>query len=151
MPTEVSTGAGGDTRFEKIPREECLALLAAAGIGRVAVADPGSAPLVVPVNYVLDGENVVFRTDYGAKLHLAVTGAQPVSFEIDGLDAGRRSGWSVLVRGAAAALEAPDVERLSLAPWAPGGKTHWVTITPVSITGRRIRLAGGGTDARGYL
>jgi nitroimidazol reductase NimA-like FMN-containing flavoprotein (pyridoxamine 5'-phosphate oxidase superfamily) len=138
--------------FEVIPRDECLLLLASQSIGRVAVADFGAAPLVVPVNFLLEGEAVVFRSDYGSKFRLAVLGEHLVSFEIDGIDPGRRTGWSVLVQGEATEFDESQGERLSLEPWAPGRKSHWVRIAPDSITGRRIRLAPiSGSDGRGYL
>lgn len=151
----MTTGpADGGVAFEEIPRDECVALLESQVLGRVAVADFNAAPLVVPVNYALDGETVVFRTDYGSKFRLAVLREAPVSFEIDGVDPGRRSGWSVLLQGPATELADKEIERLRLqpSPWAPGGKTHWVRITPQSVTGRRIRLAEPlGPDGRGYL
>ncbi|MFP5319972.1 MAG: pyridoxamine 5'-phosphate oxidase family protein [Acidimicrobiia bacterium] len=143
-----------DVAFEEIPRAECVALLGSQVLGRVAVADFNAAPLVVPVNYSLDGESVVFRTDHGSKFRLAVLRETPVSFEIDGVDPGRRSGWSVLLQGPATELGSEEVERLGLQPWpwAPGAKPHWVRITPQSLTGRRIRLAEPrGADGRGYL
>jgi uncharacterized protein len=47
--------------LEALPREACLALLAAEEVGRfVCVA--GGQPHIVPVNYALDGETIVFRT-----------------------------------------------------------------------------------------
>lgn len=144
----------GGVAFEVIPRDECVALLGSQVLGRVAVADFNAPPLVVPVNYVLDGESVVFRTDYGSKFRLAVLAEAPVSFEIDGVDPGRRSGWSVLLQGMATELAEEEVDRLQLqpAPWAPGEKGHWVRITPQTLTGRRIRLAEPqGPDRRGYV
>jgi len=141
-----------DTTFEPIPREECLQLIASQSIGRVAVADYGAAPLVVPINFVLDGESVVFRTDYGSKFRLAVLGDHPVSFEVDAVEPGRRTGWSVLVQGAAEEALNAQSQGLGVEPWAPGRKSHWVRIVPVSITGRRIRLpVVSAADGRGYL
>ncbi len=69
--------------FEAIPRDECLRLLATQQIGRIAVADFNAAPLIVPVNFLVDGEAVLFRTDYGSKFRLAVLAGHPVSFEVD--------------------------------------------------------------------
>lgn len=53
--------------LEELPRDECLRLLAPLAIGRFAVTTPDGSPLVVPVNYVLDGEIVVFRSDPGLR------------------------------------------------------------------------------------
>jgi nitroimidazol reductase NimA-like FMN-containing flavoprotein (pyridoxamine 5'-phosphate oxidase superfamily) len=142
----------GGVVLEELPREECLELLGRQLIGRVAVADFNAAPLIVPVNYVLDGDAVVFRTDYGSKFRMAVLRETPVSFEIDGVDPERRSGWSVLVHGAAVEVPEGDLHRLRLQPWAPGKKSHWVRIAFESVTGRRIRYPeAGGLDSRGYL
>jgi Pyridoxamine 5'-phosphate oxidase len=67
----------------------------------------------------------VFRTDPGSKLD-AVAGGARVAFEVDAVDEGSRTGWSVVVRGQAAevarraALE--RLRALPLYPWAPGAK-----------------------------
>jgi hypothetical protein len=101
----------------------------------------GGRPIVLPINYVMDGENVVFRTAAGAKLTAAVRGA-PVAFEIDHTDPVFQAGWSVMVSGwAEEVLEREAVERFELLPlhtWAPGEKSHWVSVKPESITGRRV-------------
>ena len=39
----------------------------------------GGRPLIFPVNYVVDGKTIVFRTDEGAKLN-GVTGGLNVAF-----------------------------------------------------------------------
>jgi len=141
-----------DPTFEEIAPQECFELMATQPVGRVAVADFGSAPLVVPVNFLVDGETVVFRTDYGSKFRLAVLGEHPVSFEVDGVDPGRRTGWSVLLQGDASEISEPLPEGMAVHPWAPGRKSHWVRIVPSSISGRRIALALlSAADGRGYL
>jgi nitroimidazol reductase NimA-like FMN-containing flavoprotein (pyridoxamine 5'-phosphate oxidase superfamily) len=143
------TGEHQESSLDEIPREECLALLASMPVGRLAVASPGAPPLVVPVNYVLDGEIVVFRSDPGEKV-IQLRGS-PVSFQIDQIDPSRRTGWSVLVQGVAYEATPHEVEHLHVEPWAGGQKSHWVRIVPASITGRRIRLAEIRRDSRGYL
>ena len=135
--------------LEPIPRDECLSLLAAMAVGRLAIASPGAPPLVVPVNYVLDGEVVVFRSDPGEKIFLLR--GSPASFQIDQIDPSRRTGWSVLVQGAAYEATPGEVEHLHIEPWAPGEKSHWVRIVPASITGRRITLPELRRDEKGYL
>ncbi len=142
---------GGGPTLEEMSREDCFRLLASQFIGRVAVAEFGSAPLVVPVNFLLDGEAVVFRTDYGSKFRLAVLGEHPVSFEVDGIDRGSASGWSVLVQGAATEIEESEWERHPLRAWAPGSKRLWVRIMAEVISGRRIQLAPyPGSSRDGY-
>jgi uncharacterized protein len=129
------------TGLEVLDRDACLALLAGEDVGRLAMGT-GGAPLVFPVNYALDGETVVFRTDPGTKLDRAERGR--VAFEIDGLDRQARTGWSVVVTGRleevthydAAAFE--RVRRLPVEPWAAGEKGHWLRLVPSQITGRRV-------------
>jgi nitroimidazol reductase NimA-like FMN-containing flavoprotein (pyridoxamine 5'-phosphate oxidase superfamily) len=138
-----------ESSLEDMSREECLTLLASMPVGRLAVASPGAPPLVVPVNYVLDGEIVVFRSDAGDKIR-QLRGS-PVSFQIDQIDPSRRAGWSVLVQGVAYEATPHEIEGLRPEPWTPGEKSHWVRIVPASITGRRIQLAEIRRDGRGYL
>ena len=52
---------------------------------------------IFPVNYVLDGDTIVFRTDPGTKLGAA--GRARASFEIDSVDREHRTGWSVVASG----------------------------------------------------
>lgn len=135
--------------LEEIPREECLDLLDACPVGRLAVALPAAPPLVVPINFLLDGDVIVFRTDPGEKL-LQLRGS-PVSFEVDQIDFLRRTGWSVLVQGVAYEATPTEIEHLMLETWAPGEKAHWVRIVPAIITGRRIQLPQLPTDDRACL
>ena len=84
--------------LDEIDVAECWRLLATQPVGRVAVI-VGQYPLVFPVNYALDGMHVVFRTGVGTKLW--GIDRSNVTFEVDELDLAGRSGWSVMVRGAA--------------------------------------------------
>jgi uncharacterized protein len=122
--------------IEELDRDECLRLLATEPVGRVAVGWLGQAPLVLPVNYVLAGGAVVFRTGPGDMLR--GLGQGPVSFEVDTYDPATRTGWSVLLHGVARPVAHADVAKLDLEPWAPGDKPIWVRIVPSSITGRRL-------------
>jgi uncharacterized protein len=128
-------------RVEVLDRETCLELLAADDIGRLAVV-AGGAPLVVPVNYALDGEAVVFRTDPGAELDQGPRAR--AAFEIDRFDRERRTGWSVVATGRLGEVTAYDaaaherVRRLAVDPWAGGDKAHWMRLVPDRLTGRRI-------------
>jgi len=120
---------------------ECLDHLRTAKVGRIAFMSDGY-PIILPVNHGMDGRAVVFRTNMGTKL-AAADSELPVAFEVDAIDADRRAGWSVLVRGHARTVEDPaEIERfadLRLWPWADGvDRNHWVRITGYEITGRRI-------------
>jgi uncharacterized protein len=131
-----------DVRWQELTKDECFSLLAGQHLGRVVLVDD-RGPLALPVNFVLDQHTVLFRTDEGTKLDVAVRRGR-VAFEIDGVDEQTRTGWSVLVRGEAAEITQADqlarVRRLPLYPWAPGAKGHYIRILPASLTGRRIAL-----------
>lgn len=128
------------TGLEVLGRDECLRLLEGQVIGRVAVAD-GGQPEIFPVNYVIDDEEIVFRTAPGTKFDAAVRN-RPVAFEIDAADATYHAGWSVVVAGHAREVVDPDrleeIRKLPLRPWADSEKAHFVTITTERVTGRRI-------------
>lgn len=127
-----------DAGIFELNEEECWNLLARGQLGRLAVAVAGE-PDIFPVNYVIDGPRVLFRTAPGSKL--AELSANPrVAFEVDEHDA--TSAASVVVKGTASRLELQreiDVaDALPLAPWIPTLKYRWVRITPLSVTGRRF-------------
>ena len=131
--------------LQELTLEECFDLLASASIGRVAVARPGEAPLVVPVNFTLDDQVVMFRTGPGSKLD--TLREHPASFQVDCVDPYHRTGWSVLVTGFAYESAPSGV---GLDPWDPGPKEYWVRIVAETVTGRRITLAPSDLDPRGY-
>jgi nitroimidazol reductase NimA-like FMN-containing flavoprotein (pyridoxamine 5'-phosphate oxidase superfamily) len=129
------------TGIEWLDRDECLYLLAGEDVGRLAVVE-GRMPVVFPVNYALDGDAVVIRTDVGTKLGAA--GRAPACFEVDCLDRRQRTGWSVLVTGRLEEVTPWDSEVfhrvtvLAVDPWAGGDKAHWLRLVPARITGRRV-------------
>ena len=130
--------------LDEIDRDECLALLKTESVGRLAVADHGYyPPHIVPVNFELDGDTIVFRSDAGLKFRLSVLAEHSVSFEVDSIDREGRLAWSVVVQGRAELLTQEEIEALPygewLRPWAPGERTSWVRIAPYTITGRRLR------------
>ena len=139
MTTEIDTRTG----LEILDRDECVGLLERSKLARIAVVI-GGHPLVFPVNFTLDGNAVVFRTNEGTKLHAARKG--PVAFECDGVDSVYHTGWSVLGTGNAEevvnAAELARLARLPLGPWCPGPKSTWVRIRPRTLTGRRIPRHG---------
>ena len=129
------------TGLARLDREQCLALLADDEIGRLAFLS-GGVPAILPVNYRLDGDTIVFRTGPGAKLDDGPR--RPVSFEIDAFDRARRHGWSVVVTGRLEEVTPGDasaferVHRLGLDPWVDGDRSHWMRLVPSRITGRRV-------------
>jgi nitroimidazol reductase NimA-like FMN-containing flavoprotein (pyridoxamine 5'-phosphate oxidase superfamily) len=127
--------------LEVLPEDKCLQLLGCRSVGCIAVVRDNQ-PLIFPVNYILEGRTVVFRTDPGTKLTWATHGH--VAFEIESIDLFYREGWSVLVQGLGEEItDAPDtwsehIRARVLVPWGGGAKDHWVAIASPVISGRRI-------------
>jgi nitroimidazol reductase NimA-like FMN-containing flavoprotein (pyridoxamine 5'-phosphate oxidase superfamily) len=135
-----------DRVIEELDENECLALIAPGGVGRIAYTSR-SGPAVLPVNYALQDGAIVFRTaEHGPldeDLRTGISDADyKVAFEIDEIDAAGHQGWSVLIQGPAhhvTGAEEDVVRRAGAEPWAPGDRQLFVRIVPSRITGRRVR------------
>jgi nitroimidazol reductase NimA-like FMN-containing flavoprotein (pyridoxamine 5'-phosphate oxidase superfamily) len=135
--------------LEKLDEAECLRLISPGGVGRIAFL--GSYDLtVLPVNYQLVDGAILFRTAQDGlteeDLRTGIAhGEYRVAFEVDHLDDTARAGWSVLLQGPAHHLDAEEEQEAARAadiePWAGGECNHFIRITPVRITGRRIGKA----------
>lgn len=127
--------------IEMLDENECLRLLAAEEVGRLAIIH-ATTPAIFPVNYVLDEGTIVFRTGVGTKLEHGQRSG--VCFEIDAFDRSTRSGWSVVVTGRLEEITAFESQALAAAkdllidPWAGGARSHWMQVVPGRITGRRV-------------
>ncbi len=134
-----------DRMIEELDEEQCLALIAPGGVGRIAYTSR-YGPAVLPVNYALQDGVIVFRTaEHGPldeDLRTGITGADVVvAFEIDSIDLVGRRGWSVLIQGPAHHMTGPGqdmVRSAGVTPWAPGDRELFVRIAPHRITGRRV-------------
>lgn len=82
------------TKLELLSRAQCLELMGTEAVGRIGVSI-GALPVVLPVNYILVTEDVVFRTIPGTKLDAAARHAV-VAFEVDKYAPDGSCGWSVL-------------------------------------------------------
>ena len=126
--------------LQDLAREESLALLGGASLGRVAVS-VDALPVVLPVFIAMVDDSIVFRTVPGIKLSAAVQGAI-VAVEADELDERTGEGWSVLVRGIAHEVTDPavaDAARGRLGtPWLDGAAEHLVEVSTDLVTGRLL-------------
>ena len=131
----------GGVRMEVLPRPECFRLLSSQTVGRLGFL-VGDQPLVLPVNFAVVRDVVVFRTGRGSKLDAAL--GTKVSLEVDEVDIATATGWSVVVQGVAEDITHADDSfdealRQGAAPsWVSGGKDHYVRIIPYVISGRRL-------------
>lgn len=126
------------TGLEVLDRVECLHRLGTGHFGRLGVCVDGQ-PIVLPVNYALDGDDIVFRSAPGTKVTASI--GRPVAFEIDGHEAFSHAGWSVLVVGTGGEIDRSELygrRGESLHPAAPGEREHIIRIRTDMVTGRRF-------------
>ena len=130
--------AGASSNLTELGRDECLRLLSASTVGRVVVIRPVvETPVIRPVNYAFDeaSQSVVFRCIAGTKFATLMR-ASRAWFEIDDIDADRRTGWSVIVGGVTEVITQPaEVRRLDtigVGSWIAGEDAEWVRIPPAS-------------------
>jgi len=155
MP-ETTSGPGSDQEsgserpvLAVLDEAECLRLITPGGIGRIAYSGR-YGPTVLPVNYRLYQDAIVFRTTEDSTtdedLRTGIANAEyKVAFEIDDFDSVARVGWSVLIQGSVHHVVS-DEERASIAkagvePWPGGDRELFLRIVPSRITGRRILRA----------
>ncbi|MFE1826664.1 helix-turn-helix domain-containing protein [Streptomyces yangpuensis] len=129
---------------------ECRDLLGTHGVGRIAVFTP-EGPAVVPVNYLMAGTDIAFRTSAvsavgrsaGVAGPAGAAGRTEAAFEIDNIDDVTATGWSVLAVGVLEGVTDPNVLRhlnatARSSPWAGGDRDQWMRLTPARVTGRRV-------------
>lgn len=130
---------------ERLSRARCLALLGTAKVGRIGFT-ASALPVVVPVDYRLWRDRVVFRAAEGSRLHTATTDAV-VAFEVDALGADDPWGWSVSVTGVARdvseLVDAADAARAELGfePggwWAHGARDRYLAVPTDVVAGCRL-------------
>jgi nitroimidazol reductase NimA-like FMN-containing flavoprotein (pyridoxamine 5'-phosphate oxidase superfamily) len=127
--------------LEVLDEHECLRLLGGARLGRIGIT-VGALPIVVPVNYLLDGRRILIRTSPGTKLEAAAREAV-VAFEVDDIDPATRWGWSVSITGFASPVTDPgDLARVATLPlerWVgPADDEHVIAISTELVSGRRL-------------
>jgi len=133
-------GPSGHPVLQTLTAAECYDLLSPGGVGRVAFT-AADGPVVLPVNFAMAGQTVIFRTAPDTLLAGYLDG--PAGFEVDRLDEALSQGWSVLVSGRAVRVTSEaEVRRLEqyagVRPWAGGARAVYVRIIPRRITGRRV-------------
>ncbi|WP_067461199.1 pyridoxamine 5'-phosphate oxidase family protein [Actinomadura macra] len=133
--------------LQPLDETTCLDLVRGVPVGRIAWAESDGRVSVLPVNFALDGNAIVFSTAEGAKLN-AVREGRLLTFEADEFEPALRTAWSVLITGTAEIVTDPEEIRrlraLSLAPWTRAPENLLVRLTPRTVTGRRIPLHPGG-------
>ena len=138
MPTSNVT----DTRnFAHLSSEECWRLVGDHGIGRVVFAGD-TLTQIVPTTYDAVSGTAYFRAPTFGELARRVDG-RTTTLQVDEIDRGTFTGWSVLMTGTAHRVEdAATVASLwSLGrprAWFPGKQTQWIALPVDSLRGQRV-------------
>jgi hypothetical protein len=101
--------------------------------------------MVFPLNFALDGDDVVVRTRSSDILAAAAT-RKVLTFQGDEFEPGVRSGWTVLLSGPAEEVTEPaELMRMHeiVSPWRADGPFRLLRIHSERVTGRRLRLHPG--------
>jgi hypothetical protein len=132
---------GAHDHLEPLTPEECRQRLQAQGVGRIGVLADGMVE-IHPVNYVVDGEDLVVRVRRGGQIDVGSQNGAWVALQIDHADARYHEGWGVLVHGRCAQVTDPEetarLARLPLTPWGDAGRNLFLRISMESVTGMRI-------------
>lgn len=125
--TDVWTG------FEAMTAEQCRRLLASTHIGRIALT-VGALPVVLPVQYSVDGGRLLVRTPGHHDIGRGVDG-QVVGFEADQLDLDHGVGWCVSITGTVHVVDRHD-DDADVHPWFSDGTL--LSLDTDVIAGHRI-------------
>jgi hypothetical protein len=128
------------TALIELDREECLALLAAKSVGRVAYTVSYGAR-ILPVNYVLADDSIIFRTVPDGEIFNHALNSM-CAFEIDDTDEFFESGWSVVAIGRLELATGDDFDHMRYGklpqPWAKGNRYMFVRLPCTQVSGRRV-------------
>lgn len=128
--------------IEILDQAQCSALLTREPVGRVGYVTDDGRPMILPVDFLIVDNHVIFRTDPGDKL--SNMPLSRVCFEADGTEAAGVV-WSVVIQGTArditTALDDKSVHlrNVALPSFARLADPHWVAIEIEQVSGRRLR------------
>ncbi|MFD9961535.1 pyridoxamine 5'-phosphate oxidase family protein [Amycolatopsis sp. NPDC058986] len=124
--------------FEVLGREQCVALLATAPIGRV-VFTHRALPAVQPVRFSVRDGAAVFAVPSGSAVFAAMLDTV-VAFSADDVDVS--GGWFVTALGRAHEVRDPaataELVALPLTTWIPAPGDRYVRVPLEAVSGRRI-------------
>jgi nitroimidazol reductase NimA-like FMN-containing flavoprotein (pyridoxamine 5'-phosphate oxidase superfamily) len=121
--------------------DECLELLPGGVLGRVGLSTP-MGPRIVPVNYAMHDDAVVFRTTPYSELGSYGWNTDP-AFETDHIDYDRHQGGSVVAVGRANLVDDPaELAEIRSdwdpTPWVDGRRHLYIRLVWRDLTGRRV-------------
>jgi hypothetical protein len=121
--------------------ERCEELLRAGVVGRVAIASP-SGPEIIPVDYSVADDAIIFRTTPYSVVGTFGSNA-PAAFEVDHFDYEGHRGWSVVARGRIVSVSDPhDLVRIREewppGPWTDGVRNRYFRLYWAELSGRHL-------------
>ncbi|MDW8804751.1 pyridoxamine 5'-phosphate oxidase family protein [Streptomyces scabiei] len=141
----MTTAASRRACLVGLDRGQALQLPAPAPLGRVVFSHQ-ALPAIRPVNHLVEANgDIVIRTHTGAALLGRAVRSEVVAYEADALDPAARTGWSVVVTGAASPVSDPvELARYLavLTPWVDTEMEHVVRFRADIVTGYRLVCAG---------
>ncbi|HEY0616728.1 MAG TPA: pyridoxamine 5'-phosphate oxidase family protein [Kribbella sp.] len=140
------------TGLQILGNAECLKLLSSLPLGRL-VFTRGGLPAIRLVNFVVDGDTIIFATTDGDKYRAAERG-DVVAFEVDAVDVDRHLGWTVTAAGHLSVVDPDEADSLRrvrpLRPWAPRHDSYLIRLGIESLEGRQL-LAWGQRPHNGAV
>ena len=135
-PAVAAAGSPAPRTLTKLEPAEALRLLGEVQVGALAFSMLGT-PHVEVVNFVLDGDEPVFRIGSSAKL-AAVGRGHAFALHVNRVDEHTRTGWSVTLTGHVRVVRGAEATRLAalVAPWAGGSRPYVVRMAVHQIEGR---------------
>jgi uncharacterized protein len=134
--------ADQQTVWRSLSRDVCVRLLARSSVGRVVIS-VDALPSVYPVNFVTDGESILFRTSAGLVYKVAERG-DIVAFEVDNICSTRPIGndgqqpWAVTVVGPCRVIDMDEIGTFPLASACePMDASSLVRVAAVMVSGWR--------------
>jgi uncharacterized protein len=120
---------------------DCRALLVRGQAGRVAVVAP-DGPHIIPLNYSVVDESIIFRTTPFSVLATYGRNAK-LAFEVDHFESEHQLGWSVVARGRAdVIIDNDELARIRKVwaplPWADGARNLHFRLRWSELTGRSL-------------
>lgn len=120
-------------------------LLAAKSVGRIAYA-VDKAARILPVNYILSNDAIIFRTIPDGEISHHALEAMCV-FEVDETDEFFQAGWSVVAVGRLEPATEEDFASMRYGklpePWAGGNRWMFLRLPCDQVSGRRVIGHGG--------
>lgn len=141
----VEGSPAGPSRGRPLPveldEERCKERLRGGVMGRVGYTTP-EGPRILPLNYSVVEETIVFRTAPDTELAKHAPGST-IAFEVDHFDHVRSQGWSVLATGRCEAVtDGEEIEWMQRVwgprPWAGGARPLHLRLPWTRLTGRRV-------------